>query len=85
MGNSFTALERAVENMLQAANELCIVLDDSDPENDPYAAYVKRTVDSLRDTASRLLPPNEGWPPPIEGEDGVKRGVVLSFIPRQTG
>jgi 3-methyladenine DNA glycosylase/8-oxoguanine DNA glycosylase len=76
---NLTAMEKAVDHMLAAASDLSFVRDECF-EDDPYKGFLGHTVNLLRDMATALLPPREGWPEPKEG-----MGKVLPFIPRQTG
>jgi hypothetical protein len=76
---NLTAMEKAVDHMLAAANDLSYVRDECF-DDDPYKGHLGHLVNLLRDSASMLLPPREGWPEPKEG-----MGVILPFIPRQTG
>jgi hypothetical protein len=76
---NLSAMEKAVDHMLAAANDLSYVRDECF-EDDPYKGHLSHLVNLLRDSASMLLPPREGWPEPKDG-----MGVILPFIPRQTG
>jgi hypothetical protein len=77
--DNLTVMEKAVNHMLAAANDLSYVRDECF-EDDPYKGHLSHLINLLRDSASMLLPPMEGWPEPKEG-----MGVILPFIPRQTG
>jgi hypothetical protein len=76
---NLTAMEKAVDHMLAAANDLSYVRDECF-DDDPYKGHLSHLVNLLRDSASMLMPPREGWPEPKEG-----MGKILPFIPRQTG
>jgi hypothetical protein len=77
--DNLTAMEKAVDHMLEAANHLSYVRNECF-DDDPYKGHLSHLINLLRDSASMLLPPMEGWPEPKEG-----MGVILPFIPRQTG
>jgi hypothetical protein len=77
--DNLTVMEKAVDHMLEAANHLSYVRNECF-DDDPYRGHLSHLVNLLRDSASMLLPPREGWPEPKEG-----MGVILPFIPRQTG
>jgi hypothetical protein len=79
MPNELDSIERAADCLLMAANYLAEVVGTYDWD-DPYAAYLKHKINMYRDDATNLLPQNGAWPEPKEG-----MGVILPFIPRQTG
>jgi hypothetical protein len=76
---NLTAMEKAVDHMMEAASHLSYVRNECF-DDDPYRGHLSHLINLLRDSASMLLPPREGWPEPKEG-----MGVILPFIPRQTG
>jgi hypothetical protein len=76
---NLTVMEKAVDHLLEAANDLAVICDEC-YEDDPYKGYLSHAVNLLRDMATALLPPREGWPEPKDGY-----GKILPFIPRQTG
>jgi HAMP domain-containing protein len=77
--DNLTAMEKAVNHMMEAASHLSYVRNECF-DDDPYKGHLSHLINLLRDSASMLLPPIEGWPEPKEG-----MGVILPFIPRQTG
>jgi hypothetical protein len=77
--DNLTAMEKAVNHMLEAASHLSYVRNECF-DDDPYKPFLSHTINLMRDMAATLLPPCEGWPEPKEG-----MGVILPFIPRQTG
>jgi hypothetical protein len=77
--DNLTAMEKAVNHMLEAASHLSYVRNECF-DDDPYKPFLTHTINMMRDMATTLLPPREGWPEPKEG-----MGKVLPFIPRQTG
>jgi hypothetical protein len=79
MSDDLASIERAAEHLLQAANYLADVVIGYDYD-DPHAAYLKFKINQYRDDATSLLPQNGAWPEPKDG-----MGVILPFIPRQTG
>jgi hypothetical protein len=77
--DNLTAMEKAVNHMMEAASHLSYVRNECF-DDDPYKGHLSHLINLLRDSASMLLPPREGWPEPKDG-----MGVILPFIPRQTG
>jgi hypothetical protein len=77
--DNLTAMEKAVNHMMEAASHLSYVRNECF-DDDPYKGHLSHLINLMRDSASMLLPPREGWPEPKEG-----MGVILPFIPRQTG
>lgn len=77
--NDLCPLQKAADHILEAANDLCVTRDAHD-EDDPLYGYYNHKIRTLRDIAEDILPTKEGWPEPKNG-----MGVVLPFIPRQTG
>jgi hypothetical protein len=79
MSDELESIERAAEHLLQAANYLADVIGGYDLD-DPHAGWLRHKINMYRDDATNLLPQNGAWPEPKEG-----MGVILPFIPRQTG
>jgi hypothetical protein len=79
MSDDLASIESAAAHLLTAANYLADVVGSYDYD-DPHAAYLKFKINMYRDDATSLLPQNGSWPEPKDG-----MGVILPFIPRQTG
>jgi hypothetical protein len=72
-------LKDAIDLMLRAANKLCEFVEVREDLDDCYCDLERKTVDWLRDRASMLLPPDEGWP------KGEGLAEVIPFVPRGRG
>jgi hypothetical protein len=79
MSDDLESIESAAEYLLKAAARLEDVVGSYDFD-DPHAGFLRQRINMYRDDATNLLPQNGAWPEPKDG-----MGVILPFIPRQTG